>query len=132
MPQAEKSFMAEAIRRDSVFVFGKGCKSLSSPASVSRERIYIANATQVGQGAVDFAALTAHAAIRIHDEQTLRESPYANLILGYRLFRDAHRTEHRGGQRQTSQTLAGELQELPTSVVLVKEALLISHVVSSF
>ena len=44
-------------------------------------------AAVVGQGAVDFAALTAHAAIRIHDEQTLRESPYANLILGYRLFR---------------------------------------------
>ena len=88
-------------------------------------------AAVVGQRAVDLATLAAHAAIRVHHQQTLRECPYANLVLGHRFFRHAQRTQHRGGQRQSGQTLAGELQELTAGVVPVKKARLISHVVLS-
>ena len=81
----------------------------------------------IGQGAVDFAALAANAAIRIDHEQTLRERPDPNLIFGQSSGGHAESREHRGGHRDANQALTRELEELTAREVLVEETFLVRH-----
>ena len=81
----------------------------------------------IGQGAVDFAALAANAAVRIDHEQALRERPNLDLIFGQGSGGDTEGREHRGGHRHANQALTRELEELTAREVLVKETFLVRH-----
>ena len=122
--------LAAGVREVGPVILGIQAVAVAAGVQVARH-LHAGNvagaAAVIGQGAVDLAALAAHAAVGVHNQQSLGERPDPHLVLRQGVGSHAQRREHRAGHGHAGKALARKLEELAARIVLVKETLFVRH-----